>query len=267
MGLFDKLMGNNTKKEDAVSSRDIINLMLSNADIYMVQGDYERAVDTFKKIIDLQPNMTAQYNLASLYAQGKGTEQSFLEGAYWFHQAYLSGDEQAGQMCTKCMMDYAHQNLDNKTPQTIFDEMFRFAAYLYPGENSTAIAVSNIYNLAAHHFNNKEYAAAAKFFRAAAEFGNDGDSQNYLAVLYNAGAGVEKDDLVSLYWFDRAADNHCKAAKQDRDGIFNAYKNNFTAEEFYDIMSNLSRRCTSGDEDIPRDAKKAEYWRRVAEGN
>lgn len=134
MGLFDKLMGNNTKKEDAVSSRDIINLMLSNADIYMVQGDYERAVDTFKKIIDLQPNTTAQYNLASLYAQGKGTEQSFLEGAYWFHQAYLSGDEQAGQMCTKCMMDYAHQNLDNKTPQIIFDEMFRFAAYLYPGK-------------------------------------------------------------------------------------------------------------------------------------
>ena len=78
----------------------------------------------------------------------------------------------------------------------------------------------------------------------------------------------EKHDIALYKAFGEwVQNNHCKAAKQDRDGIFNAYKNNFTAEEFYDIMSNLSRRCTSGDEDIPRDAKKAEYWRRVAEGN
>jgi len=90
------------------------------------------------------------------------------------------------------MMDYMHQNIEKKTPGTVFDEMLRLASYLYPRENSTVIAAENIYALAGLHFNRKEYAVAAKLFRSAAEYGNHGDSQNYLAVLYNAGAGVKK---------------------------------------------------------------------------
>ena len=46
--------------------------------------------------------------------------------------------------------------------------------------------------MAANHFNKQEYTEAIKLFRAAAEFGNDGASQNYLAILYNKVAGVEK---------------------------------------------------------------------------
>ena len=107
---------------------------------------------------------------------------------------------------------------------------------------------------------------AALFFRAAAEYCNHGDSQNYLAVLYNAGAGVEKDDLVSLYWFDRVVDNGCEAAKQDRIGIFHAYKDNNSSAGFYDIMMTLSGRCARGDGDIPKDAEKAAYWRAIGEG-
>lgn len=95
---------------------------------------------------------------------------------------------------------------------------------------------------------------------------NTEDEQNYLAVLYNAGAGLEKDDLASLYWFDRAVDNKVEAAKKDGEGLLNAYKNNFSAEEFYDTMQLLSRRCAVGDFDIPKDAEKAVYWRCVAEG-
>ncbi len=270
MGLFDKLFSKSkTAEKEAgnLSSQDVIDVMIMNADIYMEQGDFEHAFHTYKQIVSLQPNTTAQYNLGSLYAQGKGTEQSFLEGAYWFHQANLAGDEQAGKLCTKCMMDYVHQNFDKKTPGTVFDEMIHLASYLYPRENSIVIAAENIYALAGFHFNRKEYAAAAKLFRSAAEYGNHGDSQNYLAVLYNAGAGVEKNDLVSLYWFDRAVDNHVEAAKQDRDGILNAYKNNFSPEEFYDTMMLLSRRCSVGDEDVPKDAEKAAYWRKAGEGS
>ena len=56
------------------------------------------------------------------------------------------------------------------------------------------------------------------------------------------------------------------AAKQDRIGIFNAYKDNNSPAEFYDIMMTLSGRCVHGDGDIPKDAEKAAYWRAVGEG-
>ena len=53
-------------------SQGIIETMLMLADISMANGDYERAIQTYKNILELQPNETAQYNLGSLYAQGKG---------------------------------------------------------------------------------------------------------------------------------------------------------------------------------------------------
>ena len=70
----------------------------------------------------------------------------------------------------------------------------------------------------------EENDAAAKVFRAAAEFGNDGYAQYYLAVLYNAGSGVEQDDLAALYWLDRAADNGIEEAIADRDGMLDAWR-------------------------------------------
>lgn len=247
------------------SSQDVIEIMLMNADIYIDQGDYEHAFKAYKQIAELQPNATAQYNLGSLYAQGKGTKQSFKTGAYWFHQAELNGDEKAGSMCLKCIMDYMHENIDTDTPKRLFDKMYNLAFDLDPKGDGKAIAVEKIYGLAGHHLNKKEYIYAAKLFRAAAEFGNHGNSQNYLALLYNAGLGVEKNDLAALYWFDRAVDNHVEAARQDRDGILNAYHVNSTPEEFFNIMMELAVDCIIGSEEIPQDGGKANYWRKQCE--
>ena len=103
-------------------------------------------------------------------------------------------------------------------------------------------------------------------FRAAAEFSSYGYSQNCLAVLYNVGAGLEKNDLASLYWFDKAVDNGAAdVAKKDRDGILNAYKTNLTPREFYEEMMKLSGWCNIGSEAVPKDAAKAAYWRAIGE--
>ena len=83
-------------------------------------------------------------------------------------------------------------------------------------------------------------------------------------MLYNAGAGVEKNDLVSLYWFDKAADQGIEKALADRDGILNAYRNNLSSEEFYDYMARLSGWCAVGSRNVPRDARKAKHWNTVA---
>lgn len=253
-------------KEDRIpSSQDVIEILLMNANIFVDQGDYEHAFKEYKQIVRLQPNATAQYNLGSLYAQGKGTNQSFKTGAYWFHQAELNGDEKAGDMCLKCIMDYILESIDADTPKMLFDKMYNLAFDLEPKGDGKAFAVEKIYGLAGHHLNKKEYTYAAKLFRAAAEFGNHGDSQNYLALLYNAGLGVEKNDLAALYWFDRAVDNHVEAARQDRAGILNAYHTNSAPEEFFNIMEELAVDCVNGSKEIPQDVGKAAYWREQCE--
>ena len=276
MGLFDIIFKNENKKfasedneqaqtDTGQDSKKIIEVMLMTAGEAMRNGDYMRAADTCKSILELEPNETAQYILGNLYAQGNGVGQDFMEAAYWFHQAELAGNEMAGKLCIKCMLDFTHQKFENKTSEILYTDMVRFVKYIYPEENAEFKAGRNLFSIAGNHFNNKEYPQAAKIFRAAAQFGNDGYSQNYLAVLYNAGAGVEKNDLASLYWFDKAVDNGVEISRKDRDGILNAYKTNLTTTEFYEQMMMLSGWCSVGSGDVPKDAAKAEYWREIGE--
>ncbi len=269
MGLFDKL----TEKEDRTmtkqeertpQSEKVIQCMLANAQMCLDSGMPERAFETYRHIVELTPNVTAQYNLGSLYAQGKGTEQDFLQAAYWFLQAVLNGDTDVGKLLTKSTMDYLEQDISRITPYELHQKMQRYTQLLYPKEKEKQ-AAETLYGLAGHHFNKKEYVGAAKLFRTAAEYYNHGESQNYLAVLYNAGAGLEQNDLAALYWFDRAADNGVEASKKDRDGILNAYFTNNSPEEFFDIMETLAKACLNGTPDIPQDNEKAQYWRRECE--
>ena len=107
-----------------LNSKDIIDMMVMMAEIAMEKDDFA-AADQYKNILKLEPNETAQYNLGSLYAQGKGVGQDFMEGAYWFRQAELSGDEQAGKLCMKCSMDFVHQDFDIKSPQQLYRRPLR----------------------------------------------------------------------------------------------------------------------------------------------
>ena len=168
-------------KNDQPDSHMVIVTMLATANTALTKGEYSRAADTYKQILNLESqNTTAQYNLGQLYLRGNGVEQNFVE--------------------------------------------------------------------------------AAKLFRSAAEFGNDGYAQNFLAVLYNTGSGVKRNDLAALYWFDRATDNGVEVAKKSRDGIFNLYRSDRSPEEFNSLMQTLSDYCKTGTADIPQDIKKAAYW-------
>lgn len=136
-------------------------MMVMMADNAMENGDYERAVECYKNILKLKPNEAAQYNLGSLYAQGKGVKQDFMEGAYWFRQAERGGDEQAGKLCTKCSMDFVHQRLDQKSPEQLYTDMVRFVKYVYPEtENVNLEVCRKLFSIAGIHFNRKEYPAA-----------------------------------------------------------------------------------------------------------
>lgn len=270
MGLFKSLFGKTersslTSDEKVPSSEKVIQHMLVNAERCLESNMPENAFETYRQIVELAPNATAQYNLGSLYAQGKGTDQDFLQAAYWFRQAVVNGAASAEKLLSKSTVDYLDQDLSEITSYELYQKMQRYILFLYPKEDGNSIAAKTLYGLAGHHFNKKEYAEAAKLFRTAGEYYNHGESQNYLAVLYNSGAGLEKDDLAALYWFDRAADNGVEISKKDRDGILNAYLQNFSPEEFFDIMETLARACINSTVDIPRDNEKAEYWRAQCE--
>ena len=106
MGLFDKLFSKNDKPDrkqgDAsrrnIKSGDVIQTMLVNAKACLDDDRPEQAFDLYKSIVEMALDTTAQYNLGSLYAQGKGTEQDFLQAAYWFHQAVQNGEPAAEKM-------------------------------------------------------------------------------------------------------------------------------------------------------------------------
>ena len=247
------------------NSQEIIDTMIIVAGTMIENDDYEQAVGMYQTILQLIPNEIAQYNLGTLYAQGKGVKQDFKEAAYWFNQAYITGDDQAEKHCLKCMIDFIHQDFEHETPETIFFKMMRFVKFIWPEQNIELKVNENLLAIAANHFNKQEYIEAIKLFRAAAEFGNDGKSQNYLAILYNAGMGIEQNDLVSLYWFDKAVDNGIELAQTDRNGILNAYQAKLSPQEFYEQMMLLSGWCSLGSIDIPKDADKAVYWREIGE--
>lgn len=266
MGLFDSLF--QKKEQSPLKLQDsplhpekAIQAMLTDAEICLESNRPEMALETYKRIVEMAPNTTACYNLGSLYAQGRGTDRDFLQAAYWFRQAAVKGDSSAEKMLTKSTMDYLEQDLSGIMPYGLYQKIQQYILLLYPKEDGNLIAAETLYGLAGHHFNKKEYAGAAKLFRTAAEFCNHGKSQNCLAVLYNMGAGLEKNDLAAMYWFDRAADNGVEAAKKDRDGILNAYCENSSPEEFFHIMETLAKACTGGTVDIPQDYEKAKYWR------
>lgn len=273
MGLIDRLFSKkkNTDAQEnsgqTVPAQSVIDIMLVNAEACLNEGKPERAFKTYNDVLEIQPeNSQAQYNLGTLYALGKGTEQDFLKSAKYFSLVASKGDSEAKKMCEKSTLYYVNQNLASETPYDVYQKMLTYASVLYPqnSDNGTAsqksIASEKLFAVGSYDLNQKRYEEAVKLFRASGEYGNHGKSQNYLAVLYNAGAGTEKNDLAALYWFDRAADNGVQEAQKDRDGILNAYRKNNSPEEFAEIIEQIVKECSNGSKDIPRDDKKAEYW-------
>lgn len=263
MGRFDDLFSKMKKGPDTTKERKaLIQNMITQAEILLGEGRETQAISIYRQILELEPNVTAQYNLGTLYAQGRGVKRDFVEGAYWFRKAASEGDQQAEEMFLKCTLDYARGSIEKNTSyKELFEKMLLFVERIYPGRDNIQAANDELYEIAAYFFNKKDFGKAEKFFRAAAEFGDEGRSQNILGVLYNAGAGVEKNDLYALYWFDRAADHGIEAAATDRDGIFNAYRSSLSREEFLEQLDILATSCAAGTADIPKDTKKAIYWK------
>lgn len=258
MGLFGKKTGGEPRNMGALND---VQMQLGAA-AYQ-GGDYAKAFSCFKLVAENSQRAEAQYNLASLYARGLGVARDYRQAAYWYERARRNGDGEAGKYATKCLMDYVVNDLAASEPREIYAQVRAFVDAVFEPGDGGKTACGKLRDLGLHECNNKkEYALAAKLFRAGAEFGGDGLCQNYLAVLYNAGLGVKKSDLAALYWFDRAAEQGVEPAKTDRDGILRAYVDNLGLQEARSQIALLARWCGTGeDAGVPLDEERAKYWR------
>lgn len=246
--------------EEAVRSLLILGQMALDA------NDYEAAIDAYASALKIGPNETASLSLGSLYARGLGVHKNYLEAAKLFHQAELLGNVMAGKLCGKCMYDYIHQGFDGRRPADLYAAMTVFVTMVYPeAENGGQEIASGLFAIASAHLSKEELTEAAKVFRAGAEFANDGFAQYYLGLLYNAGAGVQKNDLAALYWLDRAFDNGAgDIAAEERDNVLEALRQALPDEEFSASMETLAGWCEEGSPDVPADHDKAKRWRDLA---
>lgn len=252
--------------DEPISQDEAVQSLLMLGQVALDAADYESASEAFASILKLEPNEAAFYNLGSFYARGLGVRQDFMEAARLFHQAELLGNERAAKLCRKCMFDYLLEGLGERKPADLYAEMAFFVTRVYPeAADQRKEAGSGLFAIASTLANKGAYAEAAKVFRAAAEFGNDGYAQYYLAVLYNSGAGLEENDLAALYWLDCAVDNGAAdMALGDRDGMLDAYRQSLTAPEFCEMMAALADWCEAGTPDVPANPEKAARWRALA---
>lgn len=235
--------------------------LLADAGRLLNAGQAEAAAQRYREAWERHGNGTAAYNLGTLYALGRGVPQDFIQAARCYADAREKGEPQADKLWKKCLLDFAHQNLDRKTPRQVYEDLAAFFRQTAPAGWTKDRLCDTIYDLAAYDISKRDFGSAARLARAGAEFGGDGRCQNLLGVLYNRGAGVKRNDLVALYWFDLAADRGVEAAGIDRDGILNAYRRTLSREEFSAYMGYLADWCGSGTEDVAKNQEKQKHWR------
>lgn len=266
MSLFGNMFKNKETKAPAQGDADAVTeAMLAMAERMLDDGRAEAAAQKYRDILELTPNVTAQYNLGSLYAQGKGVPQDFRMAAFYFRQAELNGDVNASRMVLKCKLDYVQSIVSGCSYRELYEKYRDFMQFAFSGAIDDSRIGNDLGMLGTHYINSKQdFVSAVKILRAGAFICGDAQSQNILGILYNAGRGVEKNDLISLYWFDRAAEKGIAAAGQDRDGILNAYRNSLSPAEFKAYMEYIAVLCKKGSEDVPVTPEKVSYWMNMA---
>ena len=151
---------------------------------------------------------SAEFEVASRLAEGKGTEQNLKEAVRWYQRSATQGFVQAQYR----LGTFFERGLGVKA------DMGRARSwYQRSAEQGNVKAMHNLAVLAAGRGSESpDYTTAAHWFGQAASYGLP-DSQFNLAVLTESGLGVEKDLVQAAMWFTIAARSGDKEAVRRRD--------------------------------------------------
>lgn len=151
---------------------------------------------------------SAEFEVASRLAEGKGTDQNLKEAARWYQRAAAQGFVQA---------QYRLATLYERGLGVKADLARAKSWYQRAAEQGNVKSMHNLAVLAAGRSGGApDYASAAVWFTQAANHGL-ADSQYNLGVLTESGLGVEKDRVQAAMWFILAAQGGDKEAIRRRD--------------------------------------------------
>ncbi|MGM9938097.1 MAG: hypothetical protein ACI38A_12200 [Candidatus Ornithomonoglobus sp.] len=242
-----------------IRNKKLADMIFITAMTKMDKKDYSGALNDFKRITELDDNADAMYNIGTMYATGRGTEQNFLEAAKWFKRAADKGIEGASQLLTKTRLDYINSNIDNLNEKGLYNAVTEFVSEAL--KQNDIFGTANAYLCEYGNFMLKkgEHEKALKAYRTGAIYGRSADCCYNTAVEYYQGYLV-KSIPAALYWFDKAARYGDAEASKTRDNIINSYNDQNGDKSTKEMLGSIAMMCVAGNNEIPSDSERASYW-------
>lgn len=145
-----------------------------------------------------QGHLNSQYNLGVIFAKGRGVEQNYSEAFKWYLKAAEQEDHNA--QATVAMM-YRKGIGTDKSNEDAFD------LYKISAERGSSNSMFNLGDMYAKGIGTKRnLEQALKWFSEAAEKGHV-NAQLNLGFMYGKGQGVERDDTEAYHWYRKAAES------------------------------------------------------------
>ena len=184
-------------KEKAVGGSATAQLQLASLyeQGFGVRQDYVQAAHWYRKAAE-QGNANAQDNLAALYEAGQGVKESFTEAAYWYRKAAVQGDANAQNSLANL---YAN---GQGFVQDYVQAAIWYGKAATQGLSSAQGTLGWYYE--AGQGVPQNYARAELWYRKAADQGNS-TAQYNLGALYSNGHGASRSNVEAYFWLDIAA--------------------------------------------------------------
>jgi localization factor PodJL len=158
----------------------------------------------------LAGDATAEFEVATRFAEGHGVPPSNEQAARWLERAAKQGLTPAQFR----LGGFFEKGIGVKKDLAVARDYYKAAA-----DKGNGKAMHNLAVLYAEGINGpSDYRSAARWFRAAADHGI-ADSQYNLAILYARGIGVEQNYAESYKWFVLAANQGDSEAAKKRDEV------------------------------------------------
>ncbi len=193
---------------------------------------------------------SAQFQVGSRLAEGKGNEQNFADAAKWYQRAASNGFAQAQYR----LGTLYERGLGIKADPARAESWYKQAADL-----GNIKAMHNLAVMSANqNRSTPDYKTAAQWFSQAAERGLS-DSQFNLAVLHENGLGVPQDVTQAYKWLAIAARSGDKEAIRRRDIL----RGKLTAEDMASAEVLISQWKATAADPLANDARSAgEAWKK-----
>ncbi len=172
-----------------VSAQYFLGLMYANGQ--GVAKDEVEAVKWYRKAAD-QGFARAQFNLGVMYADGRGVAKDEVEAVKWYRKAADQGN--AGAQLNLGLMYDTGQGVAKDEVEAV--KWYRKAADQGNADAQFSLGVMYAYGLGVA----KDEVEAVKWYRKAADQGYAGAQVN-LGNMYWFGNGVVKDELEAYKWF------------------------------------------------------------------